>query len=170
MTLLCRTFIFAVFLAALSQSASAYDLQRTVPITDCDLDSFAVKNVFNTYYVFDFHEGRVNDLILRGKSIKHNPHILERYLYNRGAYPRRIRSLVSAARKTWQAACPEKWDTAATTPSCVDGGSACICFNDGDIVDFTQCGESLIADCESIGCTWDQDPAGNVVCTCPVNE
>ena len=112
----------------------------------------------------DNPEARNHYLYNRSRDARARNH----YLYSRSRIARVLRSIVSASRTTWERACPETFPL-DTKPTCTEDTSepqVCICFNVGDVVDFTQCGEQLIADCESVGCRWFQDSAGNVVCDC----
>jgi hypothetical protein len=51
-----------------------------------------------------------------------------------------------------------------------DDEQMCTCANEGTALDFVLCAENLIAGCEELGCTWDQDDSGDVNCTCPNNN
>jgi hypothetical protein len=51
-----------------------------------------------------------------------------------------------------------------------DDEKMCTCANEGPALDFILCADNLIAGCEELGCTWDQDDSGDVNCTCPNND
>ena len=136
--------------------------------TNCDLDSFAVPYVNNTYFVIN--QGFVTDLVFRGRSINRDPQASQHLLDKLSQDAQVSRSLVAASKIAWKSVCPGAWiPTSYPGEVCNPEGNICYCPNTGDTFDYIDCVIDLAAGCEALGCNLVPGQDGEQLCVCPLN-